>query len=239
MARQRNPNRDKAYKLWEKSARTLSPKEIGKKLGESPRLISRWKSEDKWEERSVPKSGAPKGNKNATGNRGGKGAPERNTYAETHGAYSKIYDDTLDEDELQLRDSVCLDEESILLRQLQDLTIKARRLKRRIKALELERGGLSLEGVVRERTPKGEKTVTYTTSVFERMIKLEAELDKTQGRITKVIETAMRYRNEQQRLSIEEQRLKLFKIKALGIIDFDPDDADDGYVLLDDDLGDV
>ena len=233
MPRKRNPNRDKAYKLWEKSGRTLSPKEIGAKLGESPRLVSKWKNEDKWEEKSIPKPGAPKGNKNALSNSGGKGGPERNTHAEKHGAHSRIYFDNLDEDEIELLASIEVDEEFILHRQLSDLTLKARRLKRRIKAAEQERGGLSLDGVVRERTPKGEKTVTITTSVFERLIKLEAELDKTQGRITKIIETVMRHRNEQRRLSIEEQRLELLRMKALGIIEIDPDDIVEAHYLGD------
>lgn len=239
MPRQRNPNRNKAYKLWEKSGRTLSPKEIGQKLGESPRLISRWKSEDKWADKSVPKPGAPKGNKNAKGNRGGTGGPPRNTHAETHGAYSKVYFDTLDDDERALLDAIQPDEEQILRVQLQDLVIKARRLKRRIKAEEDARGGLSLEGVVREKTPKGEKTVTYTTSTFERLIKLESELDKTQGRITKVTEALMRYRNEQARLSIERERLELLRRRVQGYIEVDLDNEGEDGAILGDDLLDL
>jgi len=224
--------------LWEKSGRTLTPKEIGKKLSESPRLISRWKSEDKWEEKTIPKPGAPKGNKNAQGNRGGIGGPPRNTHAEKHGAYSKVYFDTLDDDERTLLEAIEPDEEQILLVQLQDLVIKARRLKRRIKAEEGARGGLSLEGVVREQTPKGEKTVTYTTSTFDRLIKLEAELDKTQGRITKVTEALMRCRNERERLSIEWQRLELLKKRVQGYIEVDlEDEGEDGAILGDDLLG--
>ncbi len=236
MPRPRNPNRDKAYKLWEKSGRTLSPKDLGKKLGESPRTISKWKNEDKWEEKAVPKPGAPKGNKNALGNRGGKGAMERNTYGEKHGAYSKVYFDMLDEDEVQLLESIDFDSDMILRQEIQDMIIKARRLKRRIKAAEQERGGLSLDGVVRERTPQGEKTVTYTTSVFKRIAVLEAELDRTQLHITKAMDTLMRHRNEGRRLSIEEKRLELFKMKALGFIDIEPDDIIDAdYIDEDDD----
>ena len=157
------------------------------------------------------KKGGQIGNKNAVGNRGGHGAPERNTFAEKHGAYSKIYFDTLDDDERKLLEAVDLNEEQILLQQIRDLTIKARRLKRRIKAEEEERGGLSLDGVVRERTPTGEKTTTITTSTFDRIIKLEAELDKTQGRITKATDTLIKYRAEQERLSIEQEKLTLSK----------------------------
>lgn len=235
----KNPNRDKAYRMWEKSGRTLSPKAIGEKLNESPRQISKWKCLDKWEEKTVPKGGGQPGNKNAVGNKGGKGAPERNTYAEKHGAYSKIYFDTLDDEERELLAAVEPDEEQILLVQLQDLVIKARRLKRRIKAVEGERGGLSLDGVVRERTPTGEKTVTYTTNTFDRLIKLEGELDKTQGRITKIAEALMRCRNEKARLSLEQQRLQLLANRVQGYIEVDLDDEHEDGAILDDDLIDL
>lgn len=57
MARQRNPNRDKAYKLWLKSKeRPLV--DIAKELGERPSTIRKWKSQDNWE-RSDSKRNAP------------------------------------------------------------------------------------------------------------------------------------------------------------------------------------
>lgn len=216
MPRERSPNRDKAHELWKKSKKAKKIKDIAAELGVSESLVRKWKSLDHWEKKTLPKGngnkkGAPFGNKNAKGNRGGHGAPLRNTNAEKHGAYSKIYFDTLNEDEIALLESIDLDEERILLHQLQDLTIKARYLKRKIKEVEEERGGLSLDGVVRERTPTGEKTTTITTSTFDRVIKLEAELDKTQGRITKVTDTLIKYREEQARISLEREKLGLSK----------------------------
>ena len=219
MPKPRSPNRDKAHELWKKFKKTKKLKDIAAELGVSESLIRKWKSIDHWERKALPKRkgnipkkrGAPVGNKNAVGNRGGHGAPLRNKNAEKHGAYSKIYFDTLDEEERTLLESVDLDEEQILLQQIRDLTIKARRLKRRIKEAEEERGGLSLDWVVRERTPTGEKTTTITTSTFDRVVKLEAELDKTQGRITKVTDTLIKYREEQARLNIEREKLDLSK----------------------------
>ena len=219
MPRAPNEKIKKAFELYKKG---LKLKEIADKLDLPDGTIRRWKSTHNWDsERSDKdshakanvrnKKGGQIGNKNAVGNRGGHGAPERNTFAEKHGAYSKIYFDTLDDDERKLLEAVDLNEEQILLQQIRDLTIKARRLKRRIKAEEEERGGLSLDGVVRERTPTGEKTTTITTSTFDRIIKLEAELDKTQGRITKATDTLIKYRAEQERLSIEQEKLTLSK----------------------------
>lgn len=57
MARKRNPNRDKAYKLWlEDKERPLV--DIAKELGERPSTVRKWKSQDNWE-RSDSKESAP------------------------------------------------------------------------------------------------------------------------------------------------------------------------------------
>ncbi len=224
MSRPRSSKRQQAYLIWEKSNRTASPKEIAGMLGVSPSLVSKWKSLDGWEAKSLPNSGAPKGNKNATGNRGG-GAPQRNTNAGKHGAYSKIYRDTLNDNEKALLDSIDFGGESIIRQQIQDMIITARRLRRRIKALEERHSGMVLDGKVTERTPRGEKTVKYSASIFDRIIQLEVCLDRTQLHIVKAVDILMRHRNEQKRLTIEQRRLKLYEMKAMGFIDIDPDDS--------------
>ncbi|MEB8400272.1 terminase small subunit [Enterococcus casseliflavus] len=57
MVRPRNPNRDKAYKMWLKSKeRPLV--DIAKELGERPSTVRKWKSQDNWE-RSDSKGSAP------------------------------------------------------------------------------------------------------------------------------------------------------------------------------------
>lgn len=209
MPRPRSPNRAKAYELWIKSNKTMLLKEIAEGLGVSESQVKKWKSQDKWD--LVTKLGAQFGNQNAAGNCGGIGAPERNTFAEKHGAYSKIYFDTLDDEEREYLESVELDEEKIMLQQLRDLNIKVHRLKQRIKTAEGERNGLSLDGVVRVRTASGEKTTTITTSTFNRIIKLESEIDKTQGRISKVTDTLIKYRGDLVRIRMEQQKLILSK----------------------------
>ena len=90
MPKIRNPNRDKAFKLYKKYFTKISCKEIASILGENERNITYWKYKDKWKEKYNPKGGAPKGNKNAVGNKGG-GAPEKNQNARKEGWYSKYY----------------------------------------------------------------------------------------------------------------------------------------------------
>ncbi|AKF29430.1 hypothetical protein AAV29_02190 [Bacillus velezensis] len=69
--------------MWKESGGTKKLKDIADELGVTSSTVRKWKANDKWEEKingSAPKSkgsapfrpGAPKGNKNARGNRGGK-----------------------------------------------------------------------------------------------------------------------------------------------------------------------
>jgi len=88
VAKPRDPNRDKAFKLWVKSGRQMKPSEIAAKLGVDAARVRKWKSEDSWESKPDPKRGAPRGNKNAKDNKGG-GAPVGNVNAFVHGLFSK------------------------------------------------------------------------------------------------------------------------------------------------------
>ncbi|WP_281885656.1 phage terminase small subunit [Paenibacillus sp. YYML68] len=93
MSRAQSPERKKALKIWEKSGRTKKPAEIAAELGISAQLVRKWKSIDQWEEKPTPRQrgpGAPTGNKNAKGNKGGPGGPLRNAKAVTHGLYRKF-----------------------------------------------------------------------------------------------------------------------------------------------------
>ena len=103
MARARSPDRDKAFEMWRDSGGTMKLKDIANALGLSDTQIRKWKNQDKWDERlnsnvTIPKSnvtkkaGAPKGNKNAVGNKGG-AAPKGNSNAVTHGFFRRIFPD--------------------------------------------------------------------------------------------------------------------------------------------------
>ncbi|MBJ8115406.1 MULTISPECIES: phage terminase small subunit [Bacillus] len=95
MARQRSPDRNKAYEIFKEHNGNITNRKIAELLSTSERTVNEktvggWKTKDKWmqqlngvlhkNERSTPKKeteyskkkpGAPKGNKNAVNNRGG------------------------------------------------------------------------------------------------------------------------------------------------------------------------
>ncbi|NOU96330.1 hypothetical protein GC093_24385 [Paenibacillus sp. LMG 31456] len=92
MSRARSPDREKAVKLWIKSNRQIKPAEIAEKLGVSAAMVRKWKSMDRWDELPEPKRGAPRGNRNAKGNKGGS-APQGNGNAVKHGLFRKFLPD--------------------------------------------------------------------------------------------------------------------------------------------------
>ncbi|MZK77364.1 terminase [Clostridium beijerinckii] len=111
MARQRSPNRDRAFDIFKEHNGNIQNREIANILETPEKTISGWKVKDKWNEklngvlqtkiRSTPKEkkkrGAPKGSKNALGNKGGHGGPVGNKKAEKFGFFSKyLPEDTLE-----------------------------------------------------------------------------------------------------------------------------------------------
>ncbi|WP_458117972.1 phage terminase small subunit [Bacillus sp. PK6-026] len=161
MARPRDPRRDEAFRLWKESSGTKKLKDIADELGVSSSTVRKWKATDKWEEklkRSAPKlngsapfrPGAPKGNKNAKGNKGGKAppgnenakgnrggaAPKGNKNSVRTGEYETIMWDFLNEDERRLFGEI----ETDLLFQIdltiRELSLRERRMMQRISRIE-------------------------------------------------------------------------------------------------------
>jgi uncharacterized protein YjcR len=119
-------------------------------LGESEKVVAVWKQRDGWanvvqqtnERRTTNtapktrKAGAPRGNKNAVGNRGGPGGPPGNKKAVVTGEYETIYLDALDEEERVLFAAVDTDIGAQLDREIRLLEIRERRMLQRIKRLQ-------------------------------------------------------------------------------------------------------
>lgn len=97
MARERSPDRDKAFEIYQQHQGNITNREIAKLLDIPEKTISVWKLRDKWKEgidcstskaecsTTKRKQGGQPNNKNAVGH----GAPAKNRNAETHGFFSK------------------------------------------------------------------------------------------------------------------------------------------------------
>lgn len=137
MARQRDPNREKAFKIYKQHNGKIELVEIAKILNLPPGTIRGWKSKDKWNdklngtlqkntERSKRGPGAPKGNHNAKGNKGGHGGPVGNTKAVKHGAYSTVYTKFLSDEEKEIYEQ--LDAKLNLENEIKIIKLKIARL---------------------------------------------------------------------------------------------------------------
>ena len=234
MPRARDPNRNKAFQIYMDAGGKIDLVEIASQLNISAGTVRGWKSKDKWEEqlsgtlqtkvteRSKRSKGGQPGNQNAKGSKGGSGAaPQRNKNAEKHGAYSRVYWDTLDEDELDLIDSMDSAEEQQLIMQLQMFSVRERRLMRSIKKyreLEAENHGLTVKAASKTKKVEDltdldgesigagkykkvtETSVTGTEPVMNSIMTLEAELTKVQRAKTKAIEALAKLHLEKQKL---------------------------------------
>lgn len=161
MARPRDPRRDEAFRLWKESSGTKKLKDIADELDVSSSTVRKWKATDKWEDefkRSAPKPngsapfrpGAPKGNKNAKGNKGGKApsgnenakgnrggaAPKGNKNSVRTGEYETIMWDFLNEDERQLFGEIETDPLFQIDLTIRELSLRERRMMQRISRIE-------------------------------------------------------------------------------------------------------
>lgn len=195
MARKRNPLRDEAKQMWLESNKQIKLAEIAAKLDTLPSTIRKWKSQDRWDDEineSAPnnKGSAPlrhasmKGNKNATGNKGGKGAPLGNDYAKGNagggapprnenalktGEYQTIMWGYLSDDEIELFQSIPDDPIVQITATIKELEIRKYRM-----------AGL-LDKAKNELTPSQKKTlkqlreVPYIQDVQGKKVRVERE----------------------------------------------------------------
>ncbi|MBD9765816.1 small subunit of terminase [Enterococcus faecium] len=159
MARQRDPRRDEAKRIWLESNGEKQLKEIASELNVSDSQIRKWKSIDKWsaELKSnvtnakgnvTNQGGAPFGNQNAKGNKGNSRAspPVGNKNALKTGEYETIFFETLSDEEKDIYSSLNDDPSFVLSEEIRLLKIRQFRMMKRIQQAE---AGLNDEEVER------------------------------------------------------------------------------------------
>ena len=212
MARPRNPDRDKAMKIWLDSKGDKPLVDIAKQLKISASTIRKWKSQDKWANelngsapfgyRSAPFDSL-KDNKNAVGNSGGS-APPGNKNALTTGQYETIMLDQLSEDEQAIFEGVTDDPLVTINTEIHMLKVREYRINKRIKdvvqgmddievqtynKIKLKRhsfkddNGNRIVTKVPETTPTGSMTQSYRK--FDDLLKLEDALTAVGNSIQK------------------------------------------------------
>ncbi|WP_142956949.1 phage terminase small subunit [Enterococcus faecalis] len=235
MARKRDPRRDEAKKIWLDSGGKKVLKELASELNVSDSQIRKWKSVDKWAEELkgnvtksnsnvTNKSGAPPGNKNAKGNKGGS-PPKGNKNAIKTGEYETIFADMLSDEEKDIYSNLNDDPFFILNDEIRLLKVRQFRMMKRIKEAEK---GLNDEEVERLQQLRKIKTpvekdgrkleikrevmqdVQVTRKTFRKLddiLAIEDALTRISNQLTKAVK-------QQNALLANDAKLQLLKVQT-------------------------
>ena len=225
MPRARSPNRDKAFQLWIESKGQKSLQDIAAELGVKPEQVRSWKHADQWDAQTkkvtLPngkghvvkrKQGGQRGNRNAVGNNGGAPVGNKNNFR--HGAYERVMAGLMETDEAEIfkDEETGLSIEAELRQTLAGLNAKEVRLMKHIAQVRKDMDpNAFLTSSSEERRVGDEMSFdsdsVFKVSPFEALTKLEAELDKVQGRKIKVLTQLDAIQVSRERLNLEKKRL--------------------------------
>jgi len=140
------------------------------------------------------KSMAQMGNTNSIGNNGG--APEGNKNAITTGEYENIYKDVLEPEELELYENYEVDDkEQLLIEQYKILTIREKRMLKRIGELK-QRGKDMTINFIRNKKSKAEtETITDAEPTLNLIQRIEDGLTRVQEAKRKCIDSLAKLDN--------------------------------------------
>lgn len=207
--------------------------EIADTLKVSPGTVRSWKNRYEWDgdsnatlqkdKRNVAKRrGGQPGNKNASGH-GGTGPPGNKNAVRT-GEFEALFFDVLEADEKELVGMVPLDKEQLLLQEIQLLTVRERRMLKRIDDLkkaaedQTEEKAPGMTAVkYRSGTEKDKWTdLTEYTGALGQIQAIEDALTRVQARKQKAIDSLHRYGFDDARLELEteEQKARIAQIRA-------------------------
>ena len=250
MARVRDPNRNKAFEIYEKHGGKIDLVEIASQLNISPGTIRGWKSKDSWDiqlngtlrknmERSKRRKGGQPGNKNAEGH-GGNGPPGNKNAVKT-GEFEALFFDTLDSDEQKLIQVVQPDKEQLLLQEIQLLTVRERRMLKRIDQLRTLERQDPTSNSDSEMVPSGMSVTEYSSGIekgkltelrkYEGILgqiqSIEDALTRVQARKQKAIETLHKFGYDDAKLELATMQLEFAMLKQDNV---DENTTDDGFL---------
>ena len=224
--------------------------EIASQLNISPGTIRGWKSKDSWDiqlngtlrkntERSKRRKGGQPGNKNAEGH-GGNGPPGNKNAVKT-GEFETLFFDTLDSDEQKLIRTVQSDKEQLLLQEIQLLTVRERRMLKRIDRLRQLEERKTVADSEEEHIPMGMSVTEFSSGIekgkltelrkYEGILgqiqSIEDALTRVQARRQKAIETLHKFGYDDAKLELATMQLEFALLKQDST---DDSTADDGFL---------
>lgn len=204
MARAPDERQERAKKLFLQGMKLI---DISKALEVPVGTIRSWKNRYNWDEKSnatlhrrkrnvaKAKGGQP-GNQNAIGNHGG-AAPEGNKNAVTTGEFETLLFDCLEPEEKQLAAAVPNDKQQLLFQEIQLLTVRERRMLKRIENLR-------------------QADLDEEHATLGQIQNIEDALTRVQARKQAAIDSLHRYGVDDARLEIELMKLDMAALKLGG-----------------------
>lgn len=221
MARAPDERQEQAKELFLQGMKLI---DISKALEVPVGTIRSWKNRYNWDEKSnatlhkrkrnvaKAKGGQP-GNQNAIGNHGG-AAPEGNKNAVTTGEFETLLFDCLDPEEKQLAAAVPNDKEQLLFQEIQLLTVRERRMLKRIENLrQADFTTVSRKSGIE----KGKMTdLSENRATLGQIQNIEDALTRVQARKQAAIDSLHRFGVDDARLQIELMKLDMAALKLGG-----------------------
>lgn len=221
MARAPDERQEQAKELFLQGMKLI---DISKALEVPVGTIRSWKNRYNWDEKSnatlhkrkrnvaKAKGGQP-GNQNAIGNHGG-AAPEGNKNAVTTGEFETLLFDCLDPEEKQLAAAVPNDKEQLLFQEIQLLTVRERRMLKRIENLrQADFTTVSRKSGIE----KGKMTdLSEDRATLGQIQNIEDALTRVQARKQAAIDSLHRFGVDDARLEIELMKLDMAALKLGG-----------------------
>lgn len=248
MALAPNEKVEQAKSLYDKGLKLI---EISSQLNVPEGTVRSWKNRYHWdcnvakEKCNVAKKrgGQPK-NKNAVGNTGGAAPPENKNAVKT-GEFETLFFDCLEPDEQKLIQAVQPDKEQLLLQEIQLLTVRERRMLKRIESLKLleqtsdpedDQGEDELE-----KAPPGMSVTKYKSGmekgkptllreyegILGQIQSIEDALTRVQARRQRAIEALHKFGYDDAHLELETMKFELELLKQDGQ---NEDNTDDGFL---------
>ena len=226
MARAPDPRIEKAKAMYLEGMKLV---EIASQLNLPEGTVRRWKSTHKWEnersdknsERSEKrKRGAQPGNKNSSG------GPPGNKKAVTTGEFETLLFDCLEPEERRLAQAVPEDKETLLMQEIQLLTVRERRMLKRIDLLRQspddsdevsgEETGMTVVSHKMGIEKDKDTDLREYQGKLGQIQHIEEALTRVQARKQAAIDALHRYGVDDARLEIEMMKLDLAALKLGG-----------------------
>ena len=206
MARAPDARAEQAKELFLSGKKLI---EISEALGVPEGTVRSWKNRYGWESNANATLQKPK--RNVAKRKGGQPG---NKNAVTTGEFETLFFDTLEPDERQLIGMIQPDKEQLLLQEIQLLTVRERRMLKRIEDLR----DCDFTTVKKKKGTEKDKWIDLKEdqAVLGQIQSIEDALTRVQGRKQRAIESLHKFGFDDARLEIELMKTELAALKLGG-----------------------